>query len=223
MSEHGQDLWVFGYGSLMWRPDFPYVEAFRARLAGWHRRFCVVSRHYRGTPRAPGLILGLDRGGTCEGIVFRVAAGNARAVLSYLRAREQISGVYREARVSVTVRGDEPFERTAIVFLAEPGHPSFQRRLGLAQQARVIAHASGATGSNLDYLVNTISELKRMAIREPELDRILSVIGPVRALRRTVLPGRPRPRTPGRIARVDLGPRVNLLGVKRFSHRVRLS
>src|SRR5438045_3660352 len=91
------DLWVFGYGSLMWRPDFPFRERVEARLIGAHRALCVYSFFHRGTPERPGLVLGLDRGGTCRGIAFRVAAADRAAAVAYLRAREQVTAVYREA------------------------------------------------------------------------------------------------------------------------------
>ena len=94
------DLWVFGYGSLMWRPDFAFAERHRARLDGYHRCFCITSTHHRGSHARPGLVLGLDRGGTCEGVVYRVAAGQAAHVRAYLRRRELINGVYREALVA---------------------------------------------------------------------------------------------------------------------------
>ena len=181
MHKDAGDLWVFGYGSLMWRPGFQFIEAERARLTGWHRRFCIVSRHYRGTALRPGLLLGLDRGGTCEGVAFRVAAGDVTNVLKYLRAREQISGVYRETRLSVNLIRVPHEQVRAVVFLAEPAHPSFAHRLSVPAQAQIIATAAGSTGSNLAYLANTIVELKRLGIRERELQRILTTIGVVRA------------------------------------------
>ena len=91
---------MFGYGSLMWRPGFAFEEARRARLIGCRRCFCIYSVHHRGTPERPGMVLGLDRGGACEGIAYRVAAANAAETVRYLRAREQINGVYREAHAA---------------------------------------------------------------------------------------------------------------------------
>jgi glutathione-specific gamma-glutamylcyclotransferase len=219
------DLWIFAYGSLMWRPDFAFEELRRARLTGWHRRFCVVSRYYRGSAENPGIILGLDRGGTCEGLAFRIAPQNARAVLNYLRIREQISGVYREARVAVELHGlsngAAPERQTAVAFLAEPAHPSFMPRLPMAQQARIIANARGLTGTNFEYLANTVSELTRLGIRERELERVLAVIGPVRAAKI----GGQAPRVRLALTRIPgwpLGPRYRLSDVKRFGHRSRM-
>ena len=97
MTAARHDLWVFGYGSLMWRPGFAYEDAQHARLTGYRRCFCIYSVHHRGTARRPGLVLGLDRGGACEGIAYRVAARNAAETIRYLRAREQVNGVYRDA------------------------------------------------------------------------------------------------------------------------------
>src|SRR2546421_11293351 len=95
------DLWVFGYGSLMWRPGFDFVEQVPARLIGEHRALCVYSFVHRGTPEKPGLVLGLDRGGACRGIAFRVAEQNREATIAHLRAREQVTSVYRAVKRSV--------------------------------------------------------------------------------------------------------------------------
>src|SRR3984885_15624043 len=93
-----EDLWVFGYGSLMWRPGFEFLERIPARLIGLHRALCVYSFVHRGPPEKPGLVLGLDRGGACRGVAFRVAAENRSEVVAYLRAREQVTSVYREVK-----------------------------------------------------------------------------------------------------------------------------
>src|SRR3954468_20431888 len=99
-----EDLWVFAYGSLMWRPGFSYVERTPARLIGYHRALCVLSHVHRGTPERPGLVLGLDRGGRCHGVAFRVAASEAAATLAYLREREQVTSVYIERGLPVRLR-----------------------------------------------------------------------------------------------------------------------
>ncbi|MGL4395816.1 MAG: gamma-glutamylcyclotransferase [Hyphomicrobium sp.] len=213
------DLWVFGYGSLMWRPDFPFIEAHAARLDGWHRCFCIVSRHYRGSDLRPGLVLGLDRGGRCEGRAFRVAAADAAHVMRYLRVREQISGVYREARVSVSLRADGAPRVTAVAYLAEPAHPSYVPRLSVGRQARIIAGAFGRTGSNLDYLLHTRADLARLGIVERELERVVAEIGAVFAhAGRTPRRAAPYPRV---IAGWPKRPAPKLSDLKRFIHRRR--
>ncbi len=101
MARGHDDLWVFGYGSLMWRPGFPFVESCHAQLYGYHRALCILSHVHRGTPERPGLVLGLDRGGRCHGVAFRVAAGEAEPTLHYLREREQATSVYLERHLPV--------------------------------------------------------------------------------------------------------------------------
>src|ERR1700684_900950 len=95
-AEAGEDLWVFGYGSLMWRPRFRFLERVPARLMGLHRSLCVFSFVHRGTPERPGLVLGLDRGGMCRGVAFRVVAAKREKTIAYLRGREQVTAVYLE-------------------------------------------------------------------------------------------------------------------------------
>ncbi len=172
-----RDLWVFAYGSLMWRPGFEAAETHHARLVGWRRSFCIYSRFHRGSPRRPGLVLGLDRGGACEGIVFRVPAEKARETLRYLREREQVGSVYREALVPVTLMSGGHAEVMALAFLVERAHPSYAGQLSLAKQAHFVRGGSGRSGNNIDYLASTLAHLKQLGIRERELERLQAVVG----------------------------------------------
>jgi len=170
--------WIFAYGSLMWRPGFAYEEARHARLVGYRRCFCIYSMYHRGTPQRPGLVLGLDRGGTSEGIAYRISAASYPTIVRYLREREQVSGVYREVRVAVALLGGARREVMALTYVVERAHPSYAGRLTLARQAQLIRGASGLSGINLDYLISTLRHLGELGIREPELERVLTLIGP---------------------------------------------
>jgi cation transport protein ChaC len=171
-------LWVFGYGSLMWQPGFPYVEARRARLEGFHRAFCIYSLYYRGTQKMPGLVLGLQRGGTCEGMAFRVAESEAADVRAYLHARELIYGVYREAMVPAELAGPGPDQRVDVLtYIAEAGHPSFAGTLSLMRRAAIIRSARGKSGSNLAYFVATLRKLRELGIRQADLERLAVAAG----------------------------------------------
>ncbi|MFN3624258.1 MAG: gamma-glutamylcyclotransferase [Hyphomicrobium sp.] len=176
MSASG-DLWVFAYGSLMWRPGFEAEETHHARLIGWRRSFCIYSRFHRGSPRRPGLVLGLDRGGACEGLAFRVSAQKAHETLRYLREREQVGSVYREALVPVTLLSGSREEVMALAFLVERSHPSYAGRLSLAEQAHFVRGGCGKSGNNVDYLASTLAHLKQLGIRERELERLQAVVG----------------------------------------------
>ena len=166
------DLWLFGYGSLMWRPELPFAERLRARVTGWHRAFCVASTHHRGSERRPGIVLGLDKGGSCEGIAYRIAGADVAATLAYLRKRELIYGVYREAQVQARIAGGPGRDVTALAYVVERRHPSWLGRLTLAEQALMIRGAEGVSGNNLDYLINTVQHLASLGIDEPVLDRL---------------------------------------------------
>jgi cation transport protein ChaC len=224
MTAAQHDLWVFGYGSLMWRPGFAYEEMQHARLTGYRRCFCIYSVHHRGTSRRPGLVLGLDRGGACEGIAYRVAAAKATETTRYLRAREQVSGVYRETHAPVELIKGPLGEVLALTYIVERAHPNYAGQLPLALQARLIHGAHGKSGNNLDYLISTLRHLAELGIRERELERLLAVIGPHAAR----FPGcetasphaaamlrQARLRPPARRAKLPRGDR-------RFLHRLRL-
>jgi glutathione-specific gamma-glutamylcyclotransferase len=174
----GNDLWVFGYGSLMWRPGFAFVERSPARLDGYHRCFCITSTHHRGSPERPGLVLGLDRGGMCEGVAYRVAALAADAVHDYLRVRELVNGVYREALAPVALHDGTGRGVMALAYIVERAHPSYAGALSLAHQAFMIRGARGLSGDNLDYLINTVRHLQTSGIRERALERLVALAGP---------------------------------------------
>jgi cation transport protein ChaC len=116
------DLWVFGYGSLIWRPGFEHVERVPARVIGLHRSLCIYSFVHRGTPERPGLVLGLDIGGACRGIAYRVAAGHRAETLAYLRAREQATAVYRETVRVVWLAGNPERRIDAVCYMVDRGH-----------------------------------------------------------------------------------------------------
>ena len=166
------DIWIFGYGSLMWRPEFAYAERAQAIVLGYHRAFCVASTHHRGTEARPGLVLGLDRGGTCVGVAYRVAGVDAAATLAYLRLRELIYGVYREARVTARLETSPHCDVSAIAYIVERAHPSWMGRLAPERQIELIRGARGLSGANLDYLINTVRHLRDLAIVEPTLERL---------------------------------------------------
>lgn len=231
MPERGraeQDLWIFGYGSLMWNPGFPFDAAVPARLTGYHRAFCIYSMHYRGTAARPGLILGLDRGGTCAGVAFRVAARDADAVRRYVRTRELVTGVYREASLPITLLGDGRAEVVAMTYIAERQHPAFAGDLGLVRQVRIMRKAKGLTGFNLDYVLNTACHLASLGIRERRIERLVALLGPhltTGCTTRTARPERTRAlatNATGRPERVRAA-RIKLGDRKRFQFRRALS
>ena len=166
-----QDLWVFGYGSLMWRPGFEFAEARCARLDGWHRDFCIYSRHWRGTPARPGLVLGLDIGGSCRGVAFRVTAERAGAVIDYLNERELIGYAYVARTLPVIL--DDGRLVAAYGFVADTAHHHYAGALALEEAAAIIMDAEGCAGLNRDYLINTIRQLEKDGFVEPELHALL--------------------------------------------------
>ena len=173
-----RDLWIFGYGSLMWRPGFEFVEAVPARIEGWRRGFFIYSTHHRGTHERPGLVLALDRGGSCRGVAFRVAPDRRIATLAYLREREQVNGVYREQRIEARLEDGSGRRVEAIAYVVERGHPSYAGRLPLRHQIGLIRSAAGISGPNLHYLSSTVRRLDELGICENELRRLLALAGP---------------------------------------------
>ena len=172
-------LYVFAYGSLIWRPGFAYSEVHPALLRGFHRRFCIWSRRYRGTPEAPGLVLGLDRGGSCRGVAFRVPETDAAAVLEYLQEREMPpseEAVYERRVLRVTLL-DSGREVRAVTFVADRARASYCRPEAAAAAA-TIARGRGQMGCNREYLLNTVAHLRAMGVRDAGLDRIAALLPP---------------------------------------------
>ena len=167
----GEELRVFGYGSLMWHPDFPYIDIVPATLYGYHRAFCIGSTHYRGTRERPGLVLGLDRGGMCHGRMFRVKPEHAAETADALHRREMVTGVYEPRWLKLHLDGGR--NAIALAYIADRKHPQYAGKLEVAEVARRIRHAIGKTGSNVEYLRNTVLHLEEMGIHECSLHRVL--------------------------------------------------
>jgi cation transport protein ChaC len=166
------DFWVFGYGSLMWQPGFEFIEQVPARLIGEHRALCVYSFDHRGTPEKPGLVLGLDRGGACRGVAFRVAPKLRDKTVEYLRGREQTTNVYREVLRSVWLR-NEPRERvSALTYVVDRGHVQYAGRLSLAEQLRFVQQGHGRSGNNRDYVLSTVRSIEAQGFRDEPLHRL---------------------------------------------------
>jgi cation transport protein ChaC len=167
---HESGLWVFGYGSLMWNPGFAHEERVPARLLGAHRSLCVLSVHWRGTPERPGLVLGLDQGGSCIGIAFRVAPERADATLAYLREREQVTMIYRESVRRVWLRDGSERSVPAVAFLVDRSHAQYAGSLTLEDRLHYIRQGHGIGGPNRDYVLATHSHLSELGIRDHEFD-----------------------------------------------------
>ena len=167
----GAERWVFGYGSLMWRPGFDFLERQPARLHGRRRAFCIYSVHHRGTYARPGLVLGLAPGGAVRGAAYRIAPEAWEAVYAYLREREQPTETYFES--SAPVRLGDGRLVTALVFLSDVKHPQWAGALSLEAQARLIAGASGLSGRNIDYLRDLVMHLHEEGISDGGMERLL--------------------------------------------------
>jgi glutathione-specific gamma-glutamylcyclotransferase len=172
-----EDLWVFGYGSLMWRPDFPFVERVEARLIGAHRALCVYSFVHRGTPERPGLVLGLDRGGACRGIAYRVAATERARTVAYLREREQVTSVYREVIRPIRLKATPERQVPGLCYMIDRGHVQYAGRLTLEQQLHHVRQGHGQSGANRDYVIATVAALEELGFRETELHLLAERLG----------------------------------------------
>ena len=180
MASSGENQrWVFGYGSLMWRPGFVHLERQSATLHGRRRAFCIYSVHHRGTYERPGLVLGLAPGGVTRGAAYRVADADWNEVYAYLREREQPTETYVEARARVRLADGRRVE--ALTFLSDISHPQWAGALTAEKQARMIAGATGLSGRNVDYLRDLVAHLREDGVRDRGMEALL---GAVEALER---------------------------------------
>lgn len=167
------DLWVFGYASLMWSPDFPHSERRSCMLHGYHRSLCIYSHRHRGTRDVPGLVMGLCRGGSCWGVAFRIPARKVRSALTTLWQREMVNRVYQPRIVPVRFDGKTVI---AVAFVANSSHSQFAGRLSVSQTARLVAQGCGQRGQNIDYLSQTVAHMDELGIREGQLHQVLGVV-----------------------------------------------
>jgi len=165
------DLWVFGYGSLIWKPGFDYVDSALAWVHGYHRSLCIFSHVHRGTPERPGLVLGLDRGGSCQGVAFRVSAQDRAATIAYLRERELVTSVYLEK--TVRLRFADGGGVSALAYVVDRRHHQYAGRLPLDDMTRLVADGVGMNGDNPAYVRNTYEHLLRLDIHDAELAAVV--------------------------------------------------
>jgi cation transport protein ChaC len=169
------DVWIFAYGSLIWNPIIKHAEYRVGKIHGWHRRFCLWTPVGRGTLENPGLILGLERGGSCRGLVYRIAAADVATELLLLWRREMIAGAYIPRWVRVV---DGKSTTRAIAFTINHKHPGYASNLSIEVVAKHVATAKGSLGSCADYLAHTVDGLTKHGIRDKKLlqicDRIVA-------------------------------------------------
>ncbi|RWO19719.1 gamma-glutamylcyclotransferase [Mesorhizobium sp.] len=180
------DFWVFGYGSLIWRPGFAHVETRRARLHGYRRSLCVYSFVHRGTRQRPGLVLGLDRGGSCIGLAFRVPGDLRNEVITYLRERELVTNVYLERMLSIRLDNGATNDETdrsetvsAVAYVVDRAHEQYAGALDAADAATVVRGAVGQSGKNEDYVLSTLEHLEALGIRDHWLEEVAKRIAPL--------------------------------------------
>ena len=164
--EPGGDVWLFGYGSLVWNPLVHYQERRVARLHGFHRSFCLWSHVNRGSLQRPGLVLGLDAGGSCRGVAYRIAAHHAEDELRLLWRREMVLGAYRPRWAKVD-SGEEPLQ--AIAFFVNREHANYAGKLPLETVIKTLVSTRGQLGTPAEYLIETVRGLIEHGVRDPYL------------------------------------------------------
>ncbi|HZY68080.1 MAG TPA: gamma-glutamylcyclotransferase, partial [Devosia sp.] len=166
--------YVFGYGSLIWNPGFPFLRSERALLRGAHRSLSIYSHRHRGTPERPGLVFGLSRGGSCRGVAFEVDRAHWPEVFDYLQAREQDRGVYREAWREVTLASGARVE--ALAYFVNEAHPQYAGQLTVPEQVALVRQGTGEAGPNTEYVRNTARHLLSLGIRDRTLDTLIAAL-----------------------------------------------
>ena len=173
------DLWVFGYGSLMWAPGFRTLERSVGFLKGYHRALCILSTRLRGTQQRPGLVMGLCRGGSCWGMAFRVAAASVPRVLDRLWRREMLRRVYYAKLLPIRIGRGRRIH--ALAFIADPKHPQFRRELDLTSRAQLVAQGVGERGRCTDYIRFTLEHMYALGVTDPHLARVLETAEAMRS------------------------------------------
>ncbi|MEP1207262.1 MAG: gamma-glutamylcyclotransferase [Rhizobiaceae bacterium] len=168
----GEDIWVFGYGSLMWNPGFDYMEVQQAKAYGVHRAPCIYSWVHRGTKERPGIVLGLARGGTCIGKAFKIGADNREETLAYLRARELVTNVYLERMRPIVLESGATVR--AVTYIADVHHEQYAGRLGHEALIAQIKGAVGKSGPNEAYIADTANHMREMGIKDGLMERIMA-------------------------------------------------
>ncbi|MCF6322281.1 MAG: gamma-glutamylcyclotransferase [Rhizobiaceae bacterium] len=170
------DFWVFGYGSLIWNPGFDWLEAHRAKIFGLHRSLCIYSWVHRGTPKTPGLVLGLDKGGSCLGMAFKVSSQNRQTVVSYLRERELVTNVYKEAWCRIKLQNGGV--ATALTYVVDRTSSQYCGQLSLRRQIEIVSSSKGKSGKNREYILNTVNHLRSIEIHDNNLENIAAHLRP---------------------------------------------
>ena len=165
-------------------PGFEHIERVAARVVGLHRSLCIYSFDHRGTPERPGLVLGLDRGGACRGVAFRVAAKQRSDTIDYLRSREQTTHVYREVMRSVWLEDEARQRVSALAYVVDRGHVQYAGRLSLTDQARYVRQGHGRSGNNRDYVLSTAKSIEAQGFRDEQLHQLALMLHDDRPLHR---------------------------------------
>jgi len=168
-----KDVWVFGYGSLMWNPDFKLAEKRTGIVIGYHRSLCLKSMVYRGTPDYHGLVFGLDKGDSCQGMAYRIAEENIHSEMEKIWKREMFAGTYIPTWVNVTTKQGSI---SAVTFVINHEHEHYIPDLELEEIAERVVRAEGTCGSCHDYVQNTVKSLNILGLRDLELEQLLTLI-----------------------------------------------